>query len=149
MYFSIQRSYLAESTGSRPISEVKLSWAYLVLRWGTTRESWVLLVFDAHLDIFVTWHRRNPKYYDKCNKYVRVSIDCRRSVNVNWIVSAKMNRYGNPTTMNPILYNVSLIVDNRSSVKMCCKVYENTEFKVLYYNKRNSNLLLFYYRLSK
>jgi hypothetical protein len=41
----IQRSYLAESTGSRPISEVKLPWAYLVLRWGTTRESWVLLVF--------------------------------------------------------------------------------------------------------
>ena len=37
----IVRSYLAESTGSHPNSEVKQLWACTVLRWGTTRESQV------------------------------------------------------------------------------------------------------------
>lgn len=36
------RPYTLESTGSRPISEVKLVMAQSVLWWGTTREYWVL-----------------------------------------------------------------------------------------------------------
>lgn len=36
------RPYIAEHTGSRPISEVKLLLAQSVLWWGTTREYWVL-----------------------------------------------------------------------------------------------------------
>ncbi len=36
------RPYALENTGSRPISEVKLVSAQSVLRWGTTREYWVL-----------------------------------------------------------------------------------------------------------
>ncbi len=35
----IIRSYLLGYTGSHPNSEVKQEWAYLVLWWGTTRES--------------------------------------------------------------------------------------------------------------
>jgi hypothetical protein len=36
------RSYHGGNTGSHPNSEVKHHWACLVLRWGTTRESYVL-----------------------------------------------------------------------------------------------------------
>ena len=40
LYFvSIIRSYLLGYTRSHPNSEVKQEWAYLVLWWGTTRES--------------------------------------------------------------------------------------------------------------
>ena len=45
----IIRSYLAESTGSHPNSEVKQLWACTVLRWGTTRESQVTHVFDSDI----------------------------------------------------------------------------------------------------
>ena len=47
IYISIVRSYLAESTGSHPNSEVKQLWACTVLRWGTTRESQVTHVFGS------------------------------------------------------------------------------------------------------
>ena len=40
----IIRSYHGGSTASRPNCEVKHLWAQSVLRWGTTRESWVLNV---------------------------------------------------------------------------------------------------------
>ena len=36
------RSYHGGNTRSHPNSEVKHYWAYLVLRWGTTREPYVL-----------------------------------------------------------------------------------------------------------
>ena len=49
MSTSIVRSYLAESTGSHPNSEVKQLWACTVLRWGTTRESQVTHVFDSDI----------------------------------------------------------------------------------------------------
>ena len=38
-FVSIIRSYHSGYTGSHPNSEVKQGWAYLVLWWGTTRES--------------------------------------------------------------------------------------------------------------
>ena len=41
----IERSYHGETTGSHPNSEVKHHWACSVLRWGTTRESQVLVRF--------------------------------------------------------------------------------------------------------
>jgi hypothetical protein len=42
-FFNFQlRPYTLGSTGSRPISEVKLVMAQSVLWWGTTREYWVL-----------------------------------------------------------------------------------------------------------
>lgn len=40
------RPYAPESTGSRPISEVKLVTAQSVLWWGTTREYCVLYSFN-------------------------------------------------------------------------------------------------------
>ena len=46
----IIRSYLAESTGSHPNSEVKQLWACTVLRWGTTRESQVTYVLHHFTD---------------------------------------------------------------------------------------------------
>ena len=49
MATSIKRSYLAESTGSHPNSEVKQLWACTVLRWGTTRESQVTHVFVSDI----------------------------------------------------------------------------------------------------
>ena len=49
MFTSIKRSYLAESTGSHPNSEVKQLWACTVLRWGTTRESQVTHVFVSDI----------------------------------------------------------------------------------------------------
>ena len=48
IYICIVRSYLAESTGSHPNSEVKQLWACTVLRWGTTRESQVTHVLAFH-----------------------------------------------------------------------------------------------------
>ena len=42
------RPYCAESTASRPISEVKLRQASLVLGWETTRESGVPYPFSFH-----------------------------------------------------------------------------------------------------
>ena len=41
----IIRSYHGGSTASHPNCEVKHLWAQSVLRWGTTRESWVSNVF--------------------------------------------------------------------------------------------------------
>ena len=42
---NIERSHHGETTGSHPNSEVKHHWACSVLRWGTTRESQVLVRF--------------------------------------------------------------------------------------------------------
>ena len=41
-----QRPYHAESTGSRPITEVKQRWARLVLGWVTAWEPRVTLTFS-------------------------------------------------------------------------------------------------------
>ena len=43
LLFSRQRPYHAEHTSSRPITEVKQHWAWLVLGWVTAWEHWVLL----------------------------------------------------------------------------------------------------------
>ena len=40
-----QRPYHCEYTGSRPITEVKHSWAWIVLAWVTCWEYQVLLAF--------------------------------------------------------------------------------------------------------
>ena len=40
-----QRPYHVENTGSRPITEVKQRWAWLVLGWVTAWEHQVLLSF--------------------------------------------------------------------------------------------------------
>ena len=53
------RPYTPESTGSRPISEVKLVMAQSVLWWGTTREYCVLYLF-LHF-AFSCWPP-GPKY---------------------------------------------------------------------------------------
>ena len=42
---SRQRPYYVENTGSRPITEVKQHWAWLVLGWETAWEHQVLLSF--------------------------------------------------------------------------------------------------------
>ena len=47
-----RRSYPAESTGSHPNSEVKLLRDRLVLRWGTTRESWLTATLFFPLSFF-------------------------------------------------------------------------------------------------
>lgn len=49
--FQQVRPYTPESTGSRPISEVKLVMAKSVLWWGTTREYFVLYFLDFLLTI--------------------------------------------------------------------------------------------------
>ena len=50
------RPYAPESTGSRPISEVKLVTAQSVLWWGTTREYCVLYSFDFFPDdVWCQW----------------------------------------------------------------------------------------------
>ena len=49
---NIIRSYHGGSTASHPNCEVKHLWAQSVLRWGTTRESWVSNVF---LTFFFFW----------------------------------------------------------------------------------------------
>jgi len=53
-----RRSYPAESTGSHPNSEVKLLRDRLVLRWGTTRESWLtatlFFFLPFSIDILIT-----------------------------------------------------------------------------------------------
>ena len=48
----IIRSYHCGYTVSHPNCEVKHGWAQSVLRWGTTRESWVSNVFFVHLQFF-------------------------------------------------------------------------------------------------
>ena len=52
-----RRSYPAESTGSHPNSEVKLLRDRLVLRWGTTRESWLTATpfFFVSIPLFFPW----------------------------------------------------------------------------------------------
>ncbi len=53
--FLWQRPYHAENTGSRPITEVKQHWAWLVLRWVTAWEYQVLLPFRifCHVQCFL------------------------------------------------------------------------------------------------
>ena len=51
----IIRSYHGGSTASHPNCEVKHLWAQSVLRWGTTRESWVSNVFlTCFLNFFLS-----------------------------------------------------------------------------------------------
>ena len=49
------RPYYLERTGSHPNSEVKQGQAQVVLRWGTTREGWVLHLFCARGRCGVVW----------------------------------------------------------------------------------------------
>ncbi|CAN0055805.1 unnamed protein product, partial [Phaeothamnion confervicola] len=46
-----ERPYYVDSTGSRPISEVKLRQARSVLRWGTTWEARVLFFFGYSIKL--------------------------------------------------------------------------------------------------
>ena len=54
MYIYLRlRSYHGECTGSRPLSEVKLRWAGVVLWWETTRE-WLVLQASIFFSSFFT-----------------------------------------------------------------------------------------------
>ena len=57
-FSSHNRPYNHESTASRSLSEVKHGLAQLVLRWGTTLESWVLTFCS-----FLTLRNSNLMYY--------------------------------------------------------------------------------------
>ena len=52
-HVSIIRSYHDGYTASHPNCEVKHRWAQSVLRWGTTRESWVSNVFFFEQQVVV------------------------------------------------------------------------------------------------